>query len=381
MRLQHIYTAFTSLLLLLCAGLFTGYQNGSASTEGVFTGAPGEMGATCGTCHSNPGAYGFVSIDIEMFTLNGTPTISYVQGNSYDIVITIGAEVGTPKAYGFQAVVLDDSNNNAGSLSAESGIISIETVNGRLYAEQNTPSTSNVFTMRWKASTTSLDRVTFYASGTTVNLDGLRTGDSGTGTTPAKLSVTEDAVLASELQSFKATKLLGDVVLKWTTANETNSHSFIIEHADDGINFERIGQTFAAGNSTELRAYHFRHTQANKEDNYYRLKEVEINGSTRYSEVITVRMGGIKGDIDVFPNPVLDVASVYIYNDVEKTLEAELLIYNTSGQLVSTQKRELNSGANAIPLNMNDLESGYYFIDIRLDEDRHIGQPLRILKM
>jgi len=381
MRLQHIYTAFTSLLLLLCAGLFTGYQNGSASTEGVFTGAPGEMGATCGTCHSNPGAYGFVSIDIEMFTLNGTSTISYVQGNSYDIVITIGAEVGTPKAYGFQAVVLDDSNNNAGSLSAESGIISIETVNGRLYAEQNTPSTSNVFTMRWKAPTTSLDRVTFYASGTTVNLDGLRTGDSGTGTTPAKLSVTEDAVLASELQSFKATKLLGDVVLKWTTANETNSHSFIIEHADDGINFERIGQTFAAGNSTELRAYHFRHTQANKGDNYYRLKEVEINGSTRYSEVITVRMGGIKGDIDVFPNPVLDVASVYIYNDVEKTLEAELLIYNTSGQLVSTQKRELNSGANAIPLNMNDLESGYYFIDIRLDEDRHIGQPLRILKM
>lgn len=381
MRLQHIYTAFTSLLLLFCATLFTGYQDGSTSTGGVFVGAPGEMGATCGTCHSNPGAYGFVSIDIEMFTLNGVSTTSYIQGDSYDVVITINGEVGTPDAYGFQAVVLDDSDNNAGSISAESDIINIETVNGRLYAEQNTPSTSNVFTIRWKAPTSSVSRVTFYVAGTTVNLDGLRTGDSGTGTTPAKLSVTEDAMLASELQSFEATKSLNDVVLKWTTASEINSHSFIIEHADDGINFERIGQTLAAGNSTELRAYHYRHTQAIKGDNYYRLKEVELDGSTHHSEVIMVRMGEIHGDTDVFPNPVFDVTSVYIYNNEEKTSETELFIYSVSGQLINAQKTELKPGANTIPLNMNDLESGYYFIDIRLNEGKRIGEPLRVLKM
>lgn len=380
MKLKYIYTTFTSLLLLACTILFTSYQDGPGTSGGAYIGAPGELGTTCGTCHKNPGSYGFVFIDIKMLRPNGTAVNAYIPGNSYDIVITVNSEVGTPAGYGFQAVALDNANNNAGTFASENANIDIETINNRLYAEHNTPSPTNVFTVRWQAPSASSGTVTFYASGNAVNGDGTRTGDSGLGTGPATLSIIEDVALASEILSFEAVKSLNSALLKWTTATETNSDYFVIEHSTNGIDFEKIGQLPAAGNSNELRTYTYRHTQAQEGNNYYRLNEVATDSRSTYSHIITLKINEIShGTIDVFPNPVMDKTQLYIHNHRDTDYTTQVFLYDVLGQCVRQQQSNLVPGENQIAIDMSDLESGYYFIT-NVNKYQHANTPINVLK-
>lgn len=379
--MKYIYTTFTSLLLLACTILFTSYENGPGTSGSAFIGAPGELGATCGTCHKNPGSYGFVSIDIEMFRPNGTAVNTYIPGNNYDIVITVNPEVGTPAAYGFQALALDAANNNAGTFTSENTGIDIETINNRLYAEHNTPSPTNIFTIRWQAPPTSTGIVTFYASGNAVNGDGTSSGDSGIGTIPATLSIAEDVALASEILSFEAVKSLNSALLKWTTATETNSNYFAIEHSTNGIDFEKIGQLSAAGNSNELRTYNYRHTRPQVGNNYYRLHEIASDGKSTYSHVITLKINTISHNtMDVFPNPVMDKTWLYIHNHHNTDYNTQVFVYDVSGQLVRQQSSSLVPGENQIAIDMSNLESGYYFIT-NINQHQHANTPIKILKI
>jgi len=381
MKLKYIYTTFTSLLLLASAILFTSYENGPGSRESAFIGAPGELGVTCGTCHNNPGAYGFVSIDIQMLRPNGTPVASYVPGSNYDIVITVIPEVGTPVGYGFQAVALDDIYNNAGTFSTQDARINITPLNGRLYAEHNTPSPSNTFSIPWQAPSTFIGNITFYASGNAVNGNGFSSGDSGMGTTPASLVILQNDALPSELISFDAVKSANNALLKWVTATEINSNYFAIEHAKNGIDFKEIGQVTAAGNTNELQTYNYRHIQPQEGSNYYRLREVAFDGTSTYSQVITLRMNPISGNtIDVFPNPVIDKTWIYLNNDRDNTYTAQLFLYDVLGQLVHRQESSIALGENKIEINMSGLESGYYFMS-STNEYGQTHQSIRLLKM
>lgn len=376
MRLKFIYTTLSSLLLFGCLILFTGYEDGPANEGNAWIGAPGESGVTCGTCHSNPGSFGFVNINIDMETTNGTAVTSYVPGNTYKVAVTINSEVGTPAAYGFQAVALDATNSNAGTFISEDEMIGIRTVNGRLYAEHNMPSTSQTFVMRWEAPTADVGKVTFYASGNTVNRDGTTAGDSGTGTTPAKLEIEANNALAVELISFEAVQSFNSTLLKWATQTESNSDYFVLEHAPYGIDFKEIARVSAVGFSSEIQTYTQRHAQPQNGENYYRLKQVDIDGTFKYSEVIVFEMNrSDRPTLEVFPNPVANETTVFFHNNLGYTFNSEVNVHNMSGQLVKVYSFGVLQGENRIELDLNGLESGYY--TIRLKE---VSKGIMILK-
>jgi len=366
MRLKSIYTLLTSLILFRCLILFTGYEDGPANSGNAWIGAPGESGVTCGTCHSNPGAFGFVNIAITMHTANGTAVSSYVPGNIYDISVTVNAEVGAPAGYGFQAVALDAMNDNAGTFTSENNIIGVRMLNGRLYAEHNIPSPSRTFVVRWEAPVTDVGDVTFYASGNTVNGDGTTAGDSGMGTTPARLQVSSNTALAVELTSFKASQSFNSALLKWVTQTESNSDYFVLEYAPYGVNFKEISIVSASGFSSEMQTYKAYHAQPENGENYYRLKQVDIDGTFKYSEVIVFEMN--KKDrpaLEALPNLVADKTTVFFQNDMGYDFNSELNIHNMSGQLVKSYPLGVLQGENRIELDLSELEGAYYSISLR----------------
>ncbi|QIL76037.1 T9SS type A sorting domain-containing protein [Hymenobacter sp. HDW8] len=78
------------------------------------------------------------------------------------------------------------------------------------------------------------------------------------------------------------------VNLKWTTVTEVNNAHFAVERSVDGITFEKVAQVTGAGNSTILRNYTYTDTSPLAASSYYRLKQVDHDGKSTYSTIISL---------------------------------------------------------------------------------------------
>lgn len=105
--------------------------------------------------------------------------------------------------------------------------------------------------------------------------------------------------------TFSASLNQQAVVLEWTTNTELNNDKFVIESSSSGELFYPIGQLKGAGTSSEAKRYRFVHRNPSAGTNYYRLKQVDFNGSYAYSKVLAVEALD-KINLLLFPNPAKD---------------------------------------------------------------------------
>ena len=116
--------------------------------------------------------------------------------------------------------------------------------------------------------------------------DGFMVNFSMTGITSNFVS--RNSTLPVTLSDFRAIKQNNAASLQWFTNMEQNSQSFIIERSADGKNFTAIGSVRAAGNSNSRKAYSYDDAAPLKGNNYYRLKQVDLDGKSAYSEIRTL---------------------------------------------------------------------------------------------
>jgi hypothetical protein len=112
--------------------------------------------------------------------------------------------------------------------------------------------------------------------------------------------------LPVELKAFTTTQVGSAVRLAWATASEKNSARFEVERSSDGQRFAAIGTVPAAGNSSSARAYEWLDAQlpANATTLYYRLRQVDVDGTAAYSPVRTVALAGkATAGLSLVPNP------------------------------------------------------------------------------
>jgi len=155
--------------------------------------------------------------------------------------------------------------------------------------------------------------------------------------------------------------------LAWETATEINSDYFVIERSPNAVQFSEIGRIEAAGNSLQNTAYNFVDSWVGTKM-YYRLKQVDINGSYEYFDIIKVDSGcNVGAYIDVFPNPVStgNQAFTTLFTDTDKTVYIEIM--DVGGALVSTTSAEIFTGSNVIGFPTDNLSAGAYFIRVRGD--------------
>ncbi|MDO7845919.1 T9SS type A sorting domain-containing protein [Hymenobacter sp. M29] len=122
----------------------------------------------------------------------------------------------------------------------------------------------------------------------------------------ARLTEPAPAPLPVELTQFTATPAGPAAVrLAWATATEKNSARFEVERSLDGRAFARIGTVAAAGNSSSARAYELLDAKlpADAATLYYRLRQVDADGSFSYSPVRTVGLTGAAAGLSLYPNP------------------------------------------------------------------------------
>jgi hypothetical protein len=130
------------------------------------------------------------------------------------------------------------------------------------------------------------------------------------------LTGTATPPLPVELVEFTAqTSGPAAVRLAWTTASEKNSARFEVERSVDGMLFGKIGEVAAAGTSSSARRYGFDDNQLPKPQKpqdpiYYRLRQVDLDGTSSYSPVRAVTRPGAVSAFTLYPNPARTAATV-----------------------------------------------------------------------
>ena len=126
---------------------------------------------------------------------------------------------------------------------------------------------------------------------TTVQLYGVSFTDANNGTAVGEAGLilrTTNGGVPVELTSFTATSNGKEVILNWSTATELNNQGFEIERSEDNISFNTIGFVPGFGTTTEPKSYSYSDQSVNSGTNYYRLKQVDYDGSYEYSDVVEV---------------------------------------------------------------------------------------------
>jgi|GEM_PF-1766464 len=170
-------------------------------------------------------------------------------------------------------------------------------------------------------------------------------------------------VVPVTLLNFTVQKLSRANKLSWTTSQEINSRSFVIERSSDGRNFSVIGELAAAGNSNHSINYAFPDNSPLKAVNYYRLKMTDADNVVRYSAVKSISNNEQPG-ISIYPNPVKDKLNVVI-NSIEAG-KAGISITDLSGKLLYSNNVLLTAGDNTIPVITESLSKGTYLLKIVL---------------
>ena len=168
--------------------------------------------------------------------------------------------------------------------------------------------------------------------------------------------------LPVELTSFNANVVNGKIILIWETATEINNAGFSIERSSDNKKFTEIVFIKGKGTSTEKSSYNYTDKSALSGKYYYRLKQVDFDGSYHYFKSIEANMGlPTSFALDQnYPNPFNP--STTIRFALPTSAKVNIKLYNTLGQEVANiLNSELDAGIHETILNASNLSSGVYF--------------------
>lgn len=167
--------------------------------------------------------------------------------------------------------------------------------------------------------------------------------------------------LPVELVSFVAERRGEDALLTWATASEKNNAYFAIESSADGRTFRELGQLPGHGNTSQRQEYAFTdHNLARYSAKlvYYRLRQVDLDGTSTYSPIRTVEPGADAApQLLAYPNPAHDAVRVRLLGPAAT---APLLVFDALGRQVRTQPAPLAGTETMVPL--TGLPTGVYVL-------------------
>ncbi|WP_284284562.1 T9SS type A sorting domain-containing protein [Portibacter lacus] len=139
-----------------------------------------------------------------------------------------------------------------------------------------------------------------------------------------ELTLTMNSLVPVDLLLFSGDSKINGVQLNWISSSEINNDYFEVERSVDGVNFETIGKVDGNGSSSMEHSYSFTDRSSLMVSNYYRLRQVDYDGSFSYSKIISVDRRNTDFAYQIGSNP--------IHNDV---LDIKFFERNDDGIILS----------------------------------------------
>jgi hypothetical protein len=185
-----------------------------------------------------------------------------------------------------------------------------------------------------------------------------------------KFLINNDNIIPVELSDFTASSNGNIVHLNWTTKTELNNSGFEVLRSTDINNWLNIAFVPGSGTTSETRSYSFKDDELKSGSYSYRLKQIDFDGSCKYSDVVNVIIS-IPELFDLeqnFPNP-FNPSTVIEFSLQEDVSNVKLTVYNTLGEKVEeVVNSSLSAGKYSYQWNAKNVAAGMYVYELRTDK-------------
>ena len=173
--------------------------------------------------------------------------------------------------------------------------------------------------------------------------------------------------------SFTGEKVKNNAVkLNWEV-NEIDNHIYFVERSLDGQTFSAIGEVAASAAPGNLHNYTFTDTKPFATTNYYKLKQVDKNGSYSYSNTITISFDESIGGWVVFPNPTTEFVNLFSNANYNKL---QVSVYDAIGKLVYVQNKQAVVKGEIIKVPLTGFVKGVYSIKVEANNAESITKKV-----
>jgi poly(beta-D-mannuronate) lyase len=266
-----------------------------------------------------------------------TATTFYSEGNIYQAPGGLGMT-----APGWQAQTLTFSSRSDGILHPPS-LVMDASMNTAAYAQVlNNKDVTN----RTRSAVFDVGCEELNATGTITNTP-LNAWEVGANASANSLPV--------RLISFAAVVKGKQVDINWSSANEINLYEYQLEYSLDGIHFKTLAQ-IAARNTTSA-TYSYLHNRNEVRTMFYRLKQVDNDGSFVYSAIVKVK--NTEHAISITPNPATSFITINLA-DANKSVTVKIIDIQGKGVVEFT--RVSNVSSMQVPI--QTLPAGLYYVKL-----------------
>ncbi|MFN4286261.1 MAG: M14 family zinc carboxypeptidase [Lacibacter sp.] len=194
-------------------------------------------------------------------------------------------------------------------------------------------------------------RFRFVSNGSNQN-DGVFIDDVAVVTSSSALTT-----LPVEFVTVSAKLSDGKVRIDWEAVVDDEHEMFEVERAGSGGVFQRIGVVRSGG-----KFFHFTDANPAVGINQYRIKQIDKNGSFRFSKTVTINMADKMWQVKVYPTVATTQLRVSWAAPRAGLLQAE--VFDNYGRLLRMLQQQVASGNGLLHLSVADLPAGTYYLKI-----------------
>ncbi|MDQ2770923.1 MAG: T9SS type A sorting domain-containing protein [Bacteroidota bacterium] len=291
--------------------------------------------------------YGYVSVFETTNADAATPTWTSVEGDLPDMPV--------------RWALFDPRNTTRAILATEMGVYATNLLAGAATTWSPLPNLTN----------TRIDMLRYRAADQLV-----AAATHGRGLFTSRIFSTDP--LPVTLASFTGARTAEGVGLRWQTASERNAQRFEVERSGNAVDYARLGSVAAAGNSTSPRAYAYTDKTAGAGTLYYRLRQVDFDGTVNYSPVVAVQgkssTGGPALLASAYPNPFRTRLTLELGQAPAGEVSVSLLDAQGRRVYATAQRAEGRTLALALP---GTLAPGSYLLTVTADGQKSTRRVVR----
>ncbi len=357
------------LFTILCLLLFSSISSFSQVVIYEIYGGGGNTGAIYNKDYIMLRNNGVTSVSLAGFSIQYAPAASA----SWNVVPLSGSippggfyliQMGSGGAIGAALPTPDVTDPNNTNISATDGKIILK--NNTVAETTANPSNANILDLVGYGSSASTSETSPAPSPSntqsiTRRNNGLDTGNNSTDFTRTAPNP-RNVALPVQVTYFQ-TEITDNqrVSVRWETAQEINSNVFVLERSRNAIDYKTIAKIEAAGESNTIKKYNFTDESALFGTNYYRLSQIDRDGTMQIFRPQAVIIDDASLPFGVFSNPVFQ----NIFNvKVEDADEANFIMNDLNGKDISLKTNKLTQTIVEITPT-KDLPLGMYILQVQ----------------
>jgi hypothetical protein len=190
--------------------------------------------------------------------------------------------------------------------------------------------------------------------GTQLVQTGYSFADSATGS-----GFVASATLPVNFQSFYVTRQGSNIQLSWSTSEEINNNYYAVEKSTDARTWKQVAVVIGAGNAALVNKYGYTDKNITEAVVYYRIRQVDRNGSAFYSAIRSLRNNETNQVTNIFASSYKTI-TIDFNSDVKDNVSIQLI--NMSGQVIV--RKDFNQASYRLIVNAIGAGSGVYAVRV-----------------